>query len=162
MINKVLDLMISYNGTDLKRLNHVMKVYGFAGFIAEKENLDNQTIETIKYAAILHDIGIHKAEEIYHSSAGNYQEELGPGVAKELIEDLEINGAIKNRIYYLIGNHHSYDKIDGIDFQILVEADFLVNIFEYAMDQKSIVSIRENIFKTKSGIDLLETMYLGR
>jgi CRISPR/Cas system-associated endonuclease Cas3-HD len=160
IINKVLDLMISYNGTDVRRINHVLKVYCFSGFIAEKENLDSQTIDTIKYAAILHDIGIHKAEEIYHSSAGRYQEELGPGVAKELIDNLEIDAAIKTRVYYLIGNHHSYEKIDGIDFQILVEADFLVNIFEDAMDQKSIVSIRDKIFKTKTGIDLLETMYI--
>mgnify|MGYP000340972515 FL=1 len=32
------------------------------------------------------------------------------------------------RVAYLIGHHHTYDKIEGMDYQILVEADFLVNI----------------------------------
>ena len=34
------------------------------------------------------------------------------------------------RVKYLIAHHHTYDAIDGIDYQILVEADFLVNILE--------------------------------
>jgi hypothetical protein len=59
-----------------------------------------------------------------------------------------------------VGNHHSYSKIDGIDFQILVEADFLVNIYEDNMGREKIIKIRDNIFKTASGIELLEDLYL--
>ena len=40
-------------------------------------------------AAILHDIGIHKAEEKYKSSAGNYQEIEGPPIAKAIMEKLQ-------------------------------------------------------------------------
>ena len=36
----------------------------------------------------------------------------------------------RERICYLIGHHHTYDKIDGTDYQILVDADFLVNLYE--------------------------------
>lgn len=35
-----------------------------------------------------------------------------------------------DRVCYLVGHHHTYDNIDGMDYQILVEADFLVNLFE--------------------------------
>ena len=35
---------------------------------------------------------------------------------------------VTERVAYLIGHHHTYDKIEGMDYQILVEADFLVNI----------------------------------
>jgi hypothetical protein len=42
----------------------------------------------------------------------------------------------------------------------LVEADFLVNIFEDELEKHSIKNIKEKIFKTKSGIKLLEKLYL--
>ena len=161
MINKILNLMIKYNSPDVRRINHTIKVYFFAVNIAEEEACDIDTFNTIAYAAILHDIGIHEAEEKYGSSAGKFQEIEGPSVAKELLKDIELKEEIKNRIFYLIGNHHTYDKIDGIDFQILVEADFLVNIYEDEISRESIKSIKNKIFKTKKGIELLDTLYLN-
>jgi HD superfamily phosphodiesterase len=158
--NDILGIMVKYNGTDVRRINHAIKVYAFAEYIGEKENVDTQTMEIIRYAAILHDIGIHQAEKLYNSSAGNYQEELGSIVAKDLIDNFSIDNTKKERIYFLIGNHHSYNKIDGIDFQILVESDFLVNIFEDTLNIESIKSIKQKIFRTKTGINLLDTMYL--
>ena len=153
--------MIKYNSPDVRRINHTIKVYFFAVNIAEEEACDIDTFNTIVYAAILHDIGIHEAEEKYGSSAGKFQEIEGPSVAKELLKDIELQEEIKNRIFYLIGNHHTYDKIDGIDFQILVEADFLVNIYEDEISRESIKSIKNKIFKTKKGIELLDTLYLN-
>ncbi len=161
MINKILNLMIKYNSPDVRRINHAIKVYFFAVNIAEEEACDIDTFNTIVYAAILHDIGIHEAEKKYGSSAGKFQEIEGPSVAKDLIKDIELKEEIKNRIFYLIGNHHTYDKIDGIDFQILVEADFLVNIYEDEISRESIKSIKNKIFKTKKGIELLDTLYLN-
>ncbi len=161
MINKILNLMIKYNSPDVRRINHAIKVYFFAVNIAEEEACDIDTFNTIVYAAILHDIGIHEAEKKYGSSAGKFQEIEGPSVAKELLKDIELQEEIKNRIFYLIGNHHTYDKIDGIDFQILVEADFLVNIYEDEISRESIKSIKNKIFKTKNGIELLDTLYLN-
>lgn len=161
MINKVLNLMISYNSPDVRRINHAIKVYSFAVNIAEEESCDIDTFNTIAYAAILHDIGIHEAENKHGSSAGKFQEIEGPSVAKELLKNFEITEKMKNRIFYLIGNHHTYDKIDGIDFQILVEADFLVNIYEDEINKESIKSIKNKIFRTKKGIELLDTLYLN-
>jgi HD superfamily phosphohydrolase len=158
MVDKIMGLAIIYNGSDVKRINHLLKVYSFAHYIGIKENCNSELQTIIDIAALLHDIGIHEAEKKYNSSSGKYQEELGPDIARKLIGNLEISDDIKERIYYLIGNHHSYNKIDGIDFQILVEADFIVNIFEDNIN--TIVHIRNEIFKTKTGIELLENMYL--
>ena len=58
------------------------------------------------------------------------------------------------------GSHHTYVGIDGADYQILVEADFLVNIFENGMAQEAARKIRDNIFKTKTGRKLLTDLYL--
>lgn len=160
MINDVLNLMISYNSPDIRRINHAIKVFSLALNIAENENCDKTIKEIIAYSSILHDIGIHMAEEKYNSSQGKFQEIEGPSVAKELLKELNIPQNIKDRVLYLIGHHHSYNKIDGLDFQILVEADFLVNIFEDSIERKSIENIRNNIFKTNSGISLLNKLYL--
>jgi len=59
----------------------------------------------------------------------------------------------------LIAHHHTYSNIIGLDYQILVEADFLVNIFEDNMKNNVIEKIRKNIFKTDTGIHLLNSIY---
>jgi hypothetical protein len=160
LIDRIFDLAITYNGNDVKRINHLIKVFSFAHHIGvmEKCNAKKQTI--IDISSLLHDIGIHEAERKHNSTAGNWQELEGPPVAKELLKDIDLDNTIKERVLFLIGHHHHYQNIDDIDFQILVEADFLVNIFEDEMDDHSIKNIKEKIFKTKSGIRILEKLYL--
>ncbi|MDX9880646.1 MAG: HD domain-containing protein [Prolixibacteraceae bacterium] len=152
--------MIDYFGNDVRRINHALKVYAFANLIAEKENLPEAKLEIVNLATILHDIGIPAAEQKYQSCAGKYQEIEGPPIAREILKQLSVEPETINRVCYLIGNHHSYAKIDGPDFQILIEADFLTNIFEDTMDKKTVKSIRDKYFKTATGIRLLEQMYL--
>ena len=55
-----------------------------------------------------------------------------------------------------------YNKIDGIDFQILVEADFLVNIYETGLSLSPSEDIRMDYFKTASGKKLIDTMFLKK
>jgi hypothetical protein len=129
MVDKIMDLAITYNKNDVLRINHLLKVYSFAHHIGIMEGCNAQLQTIIEIAALLHDIGIHESERKYNSSAGNWQELEGPIVAGELLKDLNLDSSIQNRVLFLIGHHHSYKAIDGIDFQILVEADFLVNIF---------------------------------
>jgi hypothetical protein len=65
-----------------------------------------------------------------------------------------------DRVCYQIEHHHSYNYIDNIDFQILVEADFLVNIDENGMSKEQIKTIRDKYFKTDTGKKLVDTLYL--
>jgi predicted HD phosphohydrolase len=159
MIDKIMDLAITYNGNDVKRINHLLKVYSFAHYIGVKENCSNEFQTIIDIAALLHDIGIYEAERKHNSSAGNWQELEGPIVAEELLSNTNLDNAIRERVLYLIGHHHTYKDIDSIDYQILVEADFLVNIFEDNMESRVINNIKKNIFKTNTGIRLLEQLY---
>ncbi len=159
MIAAIIRKMIIYFSGDNKRINHALKVYGLAKTIAQLEQMPKEGLLILETAAILHDIGIKEAEEQYHSSAGNYQELLGPPVARELLTEFKPNDVFLSRVCFLIGNHHSYLKIDGLDFQILVEADFLVNIDEEHLSTVQIDSIRQKYFRTNSGIELLKTMF---
>jgi CRISPR/Cas system-associated endonuclease Cas3-HD len=156
----VLKRMAEYFAHDTKRINHALKVYGFAVLIAGGENLSPKEALTVRIAAILHDIGIHEAERKHGSSAGKYQEMEGPAIAREILENFSIGDDTRERILYLIGNHHSYSKIDGMDFQVLVEADFLVNIFEDGMNKETIRKIEKNIFQTNTGSGILSAMFL--
>ena len=159
-ICSVINEMISYYKGDVKRINHFLKAYSFSKTIGELEKLDKDTQFILEVAAAMHDIGIKVSEEKYNSSAGKYQELEGPIVAKEMLTKLNFSKDILDRVCFLIGHHHTYSNIEGIDYQILVEADFLVNIFEDEINKDSIKSIKEKIFKTKSGIKILNDLYL--
>jgi hypothetical protein len=158
---EVMKKMIDYFGSDVRRINHSLKVLDFAQIIASDESIDKISNEIIIYTALLHDIGILEAEKKYGSSMGKYQEMEGPYIAREILSDLKIHDEIVDRVSYIVGNHHSYTKIDGIDFQIIVEADFLVNIFEDDLNNEAVINIKENIFKTETGKKLITTMYLS-
>ncbi|MGZ7047302.1 MAG: HD domain-containing protein, partial [Methanobacterium sp.] len=156
---EVLEKMIEYFRLDVRRINHALKVYDFAQIISYEESIDRKTRDIIIYSAILHDIGIKVAEKKHNSSVGKYQEIEGPPIAREILSDLKISEEIINRVSEIVGNHHSYTKIDGIDFQIVVEADLLVNIFEEYMSRETIENINNQIFKTETGKKLIKTMY---
>lgn len=160
LIAQTLLKMIEYFGKDVRRINHALKVHSFATLIAKKENLSAEIQELTEVAAILHDIGIPVSEQKYGSCIGKYQEIEGPPIAREILQQLGASPELIERVCFLVGHHHTYTKIDGIDFQILVEADFMVNIFEDEMSTLAIVSAREKYFKTKTGNDILEQIYL--
>jgi len=159
MIIRVMNAMIGYFKNDVKRINHALKVYNFAQLISAEYDFDSKSNNIICYSSILHDIGIKEAELKYNSTAGNYQELEGPPIARRILTSLDVSEEITTRVCFIIGNHHSYSKIDGLDFQILVEADFIVNIFEDQLTDAAINNIYTNIFKTNSGKKILETMY---
>ena len=151
--------MIRYNAGDARRVNHLIKVYGFAKVIGEREGLDARTQEILEVAALTHDIGIRNSERKYGSCSGEHQQVEGPPEARTLLEALQADEALVERVCWLIAHHHTYSNIQGLDYQILVEADFLVNAYEDEMDEDAIKTVRERIFRTKTGIELLDTLY---
>jgi uncharacterized protein len=159
LVSGILRKMVLYFGNDIKRVNHAIKVHGYAKVICGNEYVSEMDNTIIELSAVLHDIGIPLAEKKYNSSSGKYQELEGPPVAKEILIDSGVEKSIIERVCYLIGNHHSYSKIDGVDFQILVEADFIVNIEEDALDLETIKGIKEKYFKTAVGKEILYSLY---
>ena len=160
LTDKVMALAITYNGNDIEGVNHLLKVFSFAHYIGVSEDCDARLQSIIDISALLHDIGIHEARRKYNSAGGKWQETEGPIVARELLKNLEVENGLLERVLFIIGHHHSYDFIDGVDFQTVVEADFLVNMFEQETAKTEYGKIKEKIFKTKSGIRLLEQLYM--
>ena len=153
-----------YYGSDLKRINHALKVLNYADRIAYGEHIaDEKTKKVIYISAILHDIGIKKAEEKYGSSSGKYQEIEGPPIAREIMLKNNEDEDIIDRVAYIIGGHHTAFKNDGIDFQIIWESDLLVNIEEDELyeDKENVANIIEKNFKTHTGKMIANDMFLS-
>ena len=51
------------------------------------------------------------------------------------------------------------EQIDGIDYQILIEADYIVNASESGYSQQAIRSFMEHTMKTAAGIRLTKTVF---
>lgn len=159
---KIQDLMVAmmaYDQGDTKRIQHFVKVYEFARMIGIMENLDEKTQFILESAAIVHDIGIHISEQKYGSSSGKYQEIEGSAEAEKLLAELGYPTDVTERVCYLVGHHHTYHDIDGADYQILVEADFLVNLYEDEISEEGQKAACENIFRTESGKKLFRYLY---
>ena len=93
-----------------------------------------------------------KHKKKYGSIDGVYQEKEGPEVAKEILKKVGYNKNI-DRICFIIGNHHTPSKIDGLDFQIQWEADLLENltVMDKEKEQEKIKKCIDENFKTKTG-----------
>lgn len=151
--------MFAFNAGDPRRIHHLMKVHDFARLIGRMEGLDNHTQFVTECAALVHDIGIRPAERKYGACHGALQEQEGPAPARYLLETLGLDASDVERICYLVGHHHTYRDIEGMDYQILVEADFLVNFYEDELDKTAITHALDRIFRTQSGRTLCEMIY---
>ena len=147
-------------GGDSKRINHANKVVRFAEEILRGERGDPAVVIAASY---LHDIGIHEAETKYNSTAGKYQEREGPPIARNILERLEVDRDMTDEVCDLIAHHHSPGQIQTLNFQILWEADTLVNLedaTEGELDQ--IKELIEATFKTSTGKRLAKELLIDK
>ena len=159
MINQLHLAMIELYKGDAKRIQHFCKVHSYAKLIAETENVDKKCQFIIEAAALTHDIGIHICEEKYGSCNGKLQEKEGPAIAEKLLGELGFDRNVSERVQYLIAHHHTYGNINEMDYQILVEADFLVNIMEEGSSKEAAIKAYQNIFKTSCGKKICREMF---
>ena len=160
--------MIAFFSGDPKRIQHFMKVHSFARIIGTKEGLDETSLFILEAAAYTHDIGIRPAEEKYGRCDGKLQEQEGPAVARGMLMRLGFAENVIERVCYLIGHHHTYTGIEGRDYQILVEADFLVNLYEdgrtdgdggFVPDKAAVETAYQRIFATETGKWICQSMF---
>ena len=151
--------MLEYFSGAPKRIQHFIKVHSLAKLIGHMESLTDEQMVILEAAAYVHDVGIKPAEERYGKCNGKLQEELGPEQAELLLRKCNFEEQQIGRISYLVGHHHTYNDIDGMDYRILVEADFLVNLYEEGSLATSIQNAYQSIFRTESGKKICRTMF---
>ena len=150
MRDKLIKEMKNVFGENQQRIEHALAVLDYAEQIQNAEGGDPLIIRA---AAILHDIGIHRAEKKYGSSAGSYQEIEGPPSAEEILKKCDVPDETIEHIRRIIANHYSAKNIDTIEFRIVWDADRLVNIpeeFPNAGNEK-LQELIDKVFKTDKG-----------
>lgn len=151
--------MVRMNRGDTRRINHLLKVYAFAQTIGFGEHLSEQDQTIVEAVAICHDIGIPVAERLYGRCTYAMQQSLGASEAGKLLPRLGYPSAMVARICHIISLHHTFEAIDALDFQVLVEADLLVNLEEKQSDREQVQHMRDTVFKTETGTLLLDDIF---
>ena len=159
IVSSAIEKMIAFYQGNLHDINHFLKVWAFAKTIGEQEGLDDQTQLTLELAAVVHDIACPLCRQKYGNTNGKYQELESPPLVEDFFAGMPVERDMAERISWLVAHHHTYTHVDGLDYQILLEADFLVNAFEDGLSAENICTFRENVFRTKTGTKLLNLMF---
>lgn len=152
--------MVAYSNGNRHDVNHFMKVWAFAKTIGECEGLDKASQDILEIAAIVHDIACPLCREKYGNTNGKYQEQEGPALVIAFLKDSGLSKEMVSRIAYLVGHHHTFHDIDGLDYQILVEADYIVNADESQYSRENAENTLKQIFRTQTGSEILKSVYL--
>lgn len=160
MKEKIVSKMIDFFNGNCCDIAHFLKVYGYAQTIGKLEELDKETLEILEIASIVHDIACPMCREKYGDTNGKHQEIESEALLRIFLSEFNLPEKMVSRIVFLVTHHHTYTEIDGIDYQILLEADYLVNADESHYSRDAIKKFKDRVFKTKSGIYMLESIYL--
>lgn len=160
-IAEILKKMITFSNGNIHDIDHLIKVWTYAKTIGELEGLDPETQFVLEVAAITHDIACPLCREKYGNTNGKYQEQEGIPLVRAFLSDIGLSPEQIERVAYLVGHHHTYINVDGADYQILLEADYIANASENSFSRQSIETFLRRVTKTESGIRLARSVLLS-
>lgn len=151
-------------GDDKKRIDHAIAVLEGAEAIQPAVNADALIV---KAAAILHDIGIKKAEELYGTPSPKYQQIEGPPIARKIMVDLNLPGDTVEKVCRIIANHHTATDVETVgtpEFTAVWDADWLVNLPDIYpnVEQEELEGIIKKTFRTEKGLQLATEKFLNK
>ena len=159
LISDITEKMILFYGDSRHDIDHFMKVYAYARTIGHLENLDEKAQTVLEIASVVHDISCPLCREKYGNAGGKYQEAESEALLVPFLAEFELPEEILRRVIQIVGRHHTYTDIDGMDIQILLEADYLVNAEESGYSAHAVSSFVKEVFATQSGLRLAESMF---
>ena len=158
-ISQLMEQMIVFSNGNLHDITHFITVWTYAKTIGELEGLDADTQYLLEASAIVHDIACPLCREKYGHADGKLQEKEGPALVRAFLADSGMTEAQVERIAYLVGHHHTLTGIDGMDYQILIEADYLVNASEKTYSPANVQNFMNTSMKTESGKKLAKALF---
>lgn len=159
-ISEIMKKMVIYSNGNTHDINHFLKVHAYAKMIGSCEELMPEEMRTLEIASIVHDIACPLCREKYGNTDGKKQEEEGVALVYSFFDGTDIEKDVLERVAYLVGHHHTLTDIDGMDYQVLIEADYLVNADESHYSKENIRNMMEKTFQTQTGKTLLQSIYL--
>ena len=158
-VARIMEKMIAFSEGNIHDIDHLIRVWTYAKTIGELEEVDSETRFTIEVAAITHDIACPLCREKYGNTNGRHQEEEGVPLVRDFLADSGMTETQIDRVAFLVGHHHTFDGIDGPDYQILIEADYIANATENGYSKENVSNFMAKIMKTQSGKRLLTTVF---
>lgn len=159
MTEKIFEKMVDFYAGNRSDVAHFVKVHAYARQIGLLECLDAGLLETLEIAAIVHDIACPICREKYGNTLGSNQERESETVLRPFLAEFDLAPEQLERVVHLVTHHHTYTDVDGLDYRILLEADFLVNADESNYPRETIEHFRDNVYRTASGLRLLKSIY---
>lgn len=158
-VSKVMEKMIRFSNGNIHDIEHFVKVWSYAKTIGELENLEPAVQFILETAAITHDIACPLCREKYRNANGKLQEQEGPVLVKSFLADTGLKAEQIDRVAFLVGHHHTLANVDGPDWQILLEADYIVNASENSYAKETIQGFWETHAKTASGKRMIQEIF---
>ncbi len=159
VVSRAVEKMIAYYEGNRHDIAHFLKVYAYAKTLGELEGLDGETQQTLELAAIIHDIACPLCRRKHGSATGKQQEAESAALTEPFLRGLGVPSTQAARITLLVSHHHTWGGVDGLDHQLLMEADFLVNADEGGMTGEAIQAALDKTFRSASGKRLLRSIY---
>lgn len=157
-VSQIMERMLVFSDGNIHDIDHMIRVWTYAKTIGELEGLDAETQYILEIAAITHDIACPLCREKYGNTNGKHQEAEGAPLVRVFLADTGVSPAQIDRIAWLVSHHHSFSDIDGLDYQILLEADYIANASENGYSRENVMNFMEKVMKTESGKRLLNAV----
>ncbi len=154
-----MEKMIKASSGNIHDIEHLVKVWSYAKTIGELEVLDDETQFLLEAEAITHDIACPVCRKKYGNANGKLQEQESPALIKQFFTETDLTESQTNRISYVIGHHHTYDGVDGPDWQILLEAEYIVNASENDYTKENIRNFLNQHARTAAGKRLIREVF---
>lgn len=150
-IAELMAKMIAFSNGNVHDIDHFIRVWTYAKTIGELEGLDAETQYILETAAITHDIACPLCREKYGNTNGKRQEMEGEPMVREFLRCTGMTPEQIDRVAFLVGHHHTLTGIDGMDYQILIEADYIANASENGYSRQNVESFMEKLMRTDGG-----------
>lgn len=158
-ISEIMDKMIAFSNGNIHDIDHFIRVWTYSKTIGELEHLDADSQFVLEVAAITHDIACPLCRQKYGNTNGKYQEIEGGPLVRSFLNDSDLTAAQIDRVAYLVSHHHTLTDIDSMDYQILIEADFIANASENDYSKESIQNFIYKVMQTNSGSMLARQIF---
>jgi len=158
-VSRLMEKMFAFSDGNIHDIDHLIRVWTYAKTIGELEGLDQETQYILEAAAITHDIACPLCRKKYGNTNGKLQEKEGELLVREFLSASDMTDEQISRVAFLVSHHHTFTDIDGADYQILVEADYIANASENGYSEENIRGFMQKIMKTQSGKKILQDIF---
>ena len=158
-VARILEEMLRFSAGNLHDIDHLIRVWTYARTIGELEGLDGETQFVLEVAAITHDIACPLCREKYGNTNGKNQEREGALLVRDFLADAGMTAGQVDRVAYLVAHHHTYSGVDGTDYQILLEADYIANACENGYSRENVENFARTVLRTAGGRRILRSVF---